>query len=249
MISVSQERLAILAVVFTMALGLSLTLSPAVLTPYGVALAVLAAAAVPYLLHGHPAYTFSPARLVVPAGIALAAPFVTRAFSGGAFLPVGVFGPGVLLYGSIYAEFALVRPLSGRARMGRLILALLAYAVALAFFLIAYQDKERTIISGPIVALASGLLSWRLLLLEHRPDRKLLIYAAVAGLGMGEITWALNYWLLSGISGGILLLLSFYVIAGLLRHLTAEPLAPRVLAEYSLVGAAGALIAIWSTRI
>jgi hypothetical protein len=69
-----QERFIVLAVVFTMALGLSLTLTPGVLLPYGLALGVLASVAVPYLLHGLPGYRFSVLQIVLPAAIAVAAP-------------------------------------------------------------------------------------------------------------------------------------------------------------------------------
>src|SRR5579862_368733 len=139
---ISQERLVILSVVFTMALGVSLTLGPGVLLPYGVALALLAAVSVPYLLHTHPAYVFSSLRLIVPAGVALASPSVARLLANNSFILFGVFGPPAILYACIYAEYQVVRPsVADKAQAARLILTLASYAVALAFYVLVYEAK------------------------------------------------------------------------------------------------------------
>jgi Protein of unknown function (DUF5656) len=246
----SQERLLVLAVVFTMALGLSLTLSSAVLPWYGVALAVLASAAVPYLLHTHPAYTFSPIRLIVPAGLALAAPSVAHALGNGPLRLVGVFGPGALLYSVILAEYLLIgEGPSTQAAAARLLLSLTAYGVSLAFFMLIYQTKERSLISGTLVALAGGVLSVRLLTLERGPSPKLNLYALVVAATMAELLWPLNYWILGTVAGGLALLVGFYVVVGLMRQLASGQLDQAVLIEYGTVGLAGVLVVFGATRL
>ena len=46
-----------------------------------------------------------------------------------------------------------------------------------------------------------------------------MIYGAIVGLLLGQITWALNYWpLLPGLTGGLLLLLSFYLTVGIAQQ-------------------------------
>src|SRR5579884_3620729 len=189
---IHSQRLVMLAVVFTMALGLSLTLPAGVLPWYGVALGVLACAAVPYLLHRHPSYSFSPVRMILPAGIALASPLLAHELANGPFRLVGVFGPGALLYGVILAEYLIVRPAqTTSAQAARLLLTLTAYGLALAIFLLIYEVKERTLIAGSLVALASGFVAARLFTIEGRPVPKVPLYSWVAGLMMVELLWPL----------------------------------------------------------
>lgn len=246
----SQERLVALAVVFTMALGVSLTLNPAVLPLYSVALAVLACAAVPYLLHAHPSYSFSPPRMMVPAALALAAPSAAHALSGGPFMLVGVFAPGALLFGVILAEYLLVRPSNVEAAQhARLMLTLAAYAVALTFFLLIYQGKERTLIAGTETGAVSAALVLRLLTLDRQLDVRTWWYAAVAGLVMVELLWPLNYWLLGVTAGGLALLLAFYLLAGVMRQFLAGKLTSAMLVEYGTVALAGLTIVFGASRV
>jgi Protein of unknown function (DUF5656) len=248
--TLSQERLLVLAGVFTMALGVSLTLSPGVLPFYGVALAVLACAAVPYLLHTHPDYSFWPMRLILPAGLALAAPSVAHALGGGPFRLMGVFGPGALLYAVILAEYLLIGAEDQtQATAARLLLSLTAYAVVLAFFLMIYEVKERSLISGTLVALASGAVSLRLLTLDTQANAKLHLYGIAAGLTMAEVLWSLNYWVLGTVAGGMALLVAFYVVVGLMRQLAAGELDQAVLVEYGTVSLAGALVVLGASRL
>ncbi|HEY8691679.1 MAG TPA: hypothetical protein VIR57_02960 [Chloroflexota bacterium] len=276
------ERLLVLAVVFTMALGLSLTLTPGVLPFYALALAVLACAAVPYLLHTHPGYTFSPPRLILPAAIALSAPSVAHDLGSGAFRLVAVFGPGALLYGVIYAEYLLIRPsadlppdgipaqpapdtqqllklMSIRSEVlerrlaavqaARLLITMVAYGAALAYYLLTYEQKERSVISGPLVAAVSGALALRLLGLDRGVNWKVSWYASVTALAMAEVLWPLNYWILGVAAGGLALLLVFYVLVGLMRQLLAGQFNQAVLLEYGSVSLAGLLVVFGATRL
>ena len=244
------ERLLVLAVVFTMALGLSLTLAPGVLPFYAIALAVLACAAVPYLLHSHPGYTFSPLRMVLPAAIALVAPSIAHDLGSGPFRLVVVFGPGALLYAVIYAEYLLIRPSAELpVQAARLVITMAGYGAALGLYLLTYEQKERSVISGPLVAAASTALALRLLNLDHVLDRKCVWYAGVAGLAMAEALWPLNYWTLGVAAGGLALLLVFYVLVGVMRQLLAGELNRSILLEYGSVSLAGMVIVFAATRL
>ena len=244
------ERLLVLAVVFTMALGLSLTLAPGVLPFYAVALAILACAAVPYLLHSASGYTFSPARMVLPAAIALASPSIAHDLGAGPFRLVAVFGPGALLYGVIYAEYLLIRPQAELpVEAARLLLTMAAYGAALGYYLLTYEQKERSIISGPLVAVVSGALALRILGLDRALDWKVGWYAGVAGLAMAEVLWPLNYWVLGVAAGGLALLLAFYVLVGMMRQLIAGQFSQAVLVEYGSVALAGVLVVFGATRL
>lgn len=246
---ISQERLVVLTVVFTMALGVSLTLSPTVALPYGGALALLAAVSVPYLLHTHPAYVFSPLRIILPAAIALAAPSIARSLAGSLTL-VGVFGPAALLYACIYSEYQVVRPsVSDRAQAARLILMLSAYVVALSFYLLVYQVKERSLVSGTVVAAVSGALALRLFTIDRRQDWRANLYAFLVAVAMAEVLWPLNYWILGIAAGGAGLLLAFYVFVGIMRQILAGQLSRQVLLEYGSVALTGTLAIALANRL
>ncbi len=247
---ISQERLVILAVVFTMALGVSLTLSPNVLLPYGVALALLAGVSVPYLLHTHTSYVFSPLRMILPAGVALAAPSVARLLANNSFILVGVFGPPAILYACIYAEYQVVRPsVSDKAQAARIILTVAAYAVALSFCMLVYEVKERSLISGTAIALVTGLLSLRLFTVDRRQDWRTNLYSLLVGIAMAELLWPLNYWVLTATAGAVGLLLCFYLLVGIMKQLLIEQISWRILVEYGSVGATGVVLIAMASRL
>jgi hypothetical protein len=72
--------------------------------------------------------------------------------------------------------------------------------------------------------------------------RRALLYAAVLGLAVGEVTWALNYWLIGPLAGGLLLLAALYVGAGIVQSHLVGQLTRRTLIEFAGVG--GAAVAL-----
>jgi hypothetical protein len=247
---ISQERLLVLAVVFTMALGLSLTLNARVVPFYGIALALLACAAVPYLLHVQHGWAFSGLRLILPAAIALAAPSVAHELGDGPFRLLAVFGPGALLYAVMLAEYLLLAsPDSVQSEASKLLLTLAVYGVGLSYYLLTYEVKERSVISGPLLAVVSAALALRLLSLDRAYDWKTGWYAAAAGLIVAEILWPLNYWVLGVVAGGLALLLAFYVLLGVMRQLLAGQFSHAALLEYGSVSLAGLLVVFGATRL
>jgi hypothetical protein len=110
----------------------------------------------------------------------------------------------------------------------------LAYACALALFLLVYQTRTRSLLSGSMVALTAVLLAVELLRSTTQRRDLVLSHAVIVGLVLGETTWALNYWSLPGLTGGLLLLLVFYLIVSLAQHGLQERLTRRVLVEFAL---------------
>jgi hypothetical protein len=51
---------------------------------------------------------------------------------------------------------------------------------------------------------------------------------------LGQVTWALNYWLLPGLTGGLLLLLIFYLMVGIAQQGLQGRLTRRVLLEFGI---------------
>jgi intracellular septation protein A len=120
----------------------------------------------------------------------------------------------------------------------------LTYVAALLLFLVVYRTRMRSIISATEVMLVSSLLALELLRGSERPTRLIGLYAGIAGLVLGQATWALNYWRLDSLTGGLVLLLLFYNIVGLSQNALQGRIRRRVVVEYGLISIA-ALALMW----
>lgn len=142
---------------------------------------------------------------------------------------------GVLLAVAFFSLYATVEPGQPGFRRARLWLDALAYGVALLLFLFVYQARTRSLLSGTLIALTATLLAVELLRTSSNEMRHVLIYSAVIGLLLGEMTWALNYWpLLPGLTGGLLLLLGFYLAIGIALQSLQGRLTKRVMIEFGV---------------
>ncbi len=139
---------------------------------------------------------------------------------------------------------------------------LIAYLTAFALFGSIYYAKQRSLISSPIVLAVTALLSYEIFTRSSglgygvlgtgvgrfAPDaaaalrRRALILALSAGLLLAEVTWALNYWPVSALVGGMFLLLGFYVVVGLMSLYISGSLNGRAVVEFTLVGISGMVI-------
>jgi hypothetical protein len=127
---------------------------------------------------------------------------------------------------------------------GRFLSNLIFYLLTFLLFALIYQTKLRGSVTATSAGLVASLVGLELLrsgTVGREIDRKLVIQAALAGLMVGETTLALNYWPVGGLVGGALLLLSFYVVVGLLQCIRDGSLRRNTLLEYGAVGAAGLL--------
>jgi len=129
-------------------------------------------------------------------------------------------------------------------RVARIVLALLTYATVLLLFLGVYSQRARSLYSATLVVGVSALLALELLRGTGRPLRQISLHALVVGLVLGQFTWALNYWSLSGLRGGLLLLLGFYLLVGISQQGLADRLSKRVFGEFVVVSAIS-LVLIW----
>jgi hypothetical protein len=146
---------------------------------------------------------------------------------------------GLILTLVISAEYYTVDPASSRYLGARLSLNAWAYLLALVLFVLIYSAKARSLISATGVALVSTLLALEFLRSAGRGFTRTALYAAIAGLCTGEIVWAMNYWRISGLTGGLILLLGFYVATGLANQQLQARLTRQVLVEYALVALVG----------
>jgi len=142
----------------------------------------------------------------------------------------------LLLSMIIVGELYTIDRNDGIARLG---LNLIAYLVAL-FLYIAIYKEELSPLSAVAALAVSGLLA--LDLLRVGDTGRTWLCALVAGLVMGEAAWALNYWPISGLRGGMFLLLIFYVITGLAQQGLLGRLTRWVLVEFAIVAVVGLIL-------
>lgn len=146
---------------------------------------------------------------------------------------------GLILILVISAEYYTVDPTDSRYLAARLSLNAWAYLLALIIFILIYSAKARSLISATGVTLATTLLALEFLRSAGRGFGRTALYALIAGLSTGEIVWAMNYWRIGGITGGLILLLGFYVATGLANQQLQGRLTRRVLVEYAAVALVG----------
>jgi hypothetical protein len=155
---------------------------------------------------------------------------------------IGLVATGLILILVISAEYYTVDPADRRYLTARLSLNAWAYLVALVIFVLIYSAKARSLISATGVSLVSALLALEFLRSAGRGFGRTALYAAIAGLCTGEIIWAMNYWRISGVTGGLILLLGFYVFTGLANQQLRSRLTRRVLVEYAIVALVGLVV-------
>jgi hypothetical protein len=161
------------------------------------------------------------------------------------FLARGLPLLGALLVGlSVFAQDREIAAASDTAEptaLPKQLLSLLTYLAAFGLFTLVYQIKERSLISATTTALVAALLSLVLLRQAGAARSRTILYGVLIGLSMGEVTWALNYWVVRELVGGAVLLLVYYVLVGLIEIVLRGELNRRLLAEYLGVGVVGFL--------
>jgi hypothetical protein len=123
----------------------------------------------------------------------------------------------------------------------------LVQLTAVILFTVIYDARLRSLVSGTAVLLIATLLAARLFWPLTPNLSQTFAYAAIVGMALGQMTWVFNYWRLSGLQGGFLLLLLFYGLTGLLQQYLAgqfedERNGRRTLLEYGGVILIGLLL-------
>ena len=155
---------------------------------------------------------------------------------------VGFLATGLILVLVVSAEYYTVDPTDNRYLVARLSLNAWAYLLALVIFVLIYSARARSLISATGVTLVSSLLALELLRSAGRSFGRTALYALIAGLITGEVIWAMNYWRISGVTGGLILMLGFYVATGLANQQLQGRLTRRLLAEYTVVALVGLVV-------
>jgi hypothetical protein len=117
----------------------------------------------------------------------------------------------------------------------RLLVKGLVYFLLLTIAMLVYATRARTLLVAPVVGAVSGLLSTRLFRRPMQRTHRVILYGGVLGLMMSQVVWALNYWQIPSLSGGLLLLLIFYVATGVVEQSMLGRMSGRVLVEYGVI--------------
>jgi hypothetical protein len=116
------------------------------------------------------------------------------------------------------------------------------FVSAFALFAVLFEARA---FGWPIFALTGVVAAVLALVPLRRPaadDHRTLLFAALVGMVIGQIAWALAYWAAAAIVGGALLLLLFYVLVGLSESILDRSIGRRVFVEYGVVGACGVML-------
>ena len=163
----------------------------------------------------------------------------------GVYEMIGVALAGAFLVAVVIGEYITI-DLSDRwysaARLG---VNLAVYLAALILFATIYSWKLRSLYSSTAIGFAAGLLALELFRGSESDFGRTWLYAAVVGLSMGEIVWALNYWNLSGFIGGAFLLIFFYAFTGIVQQFLWNRLNKIVFAEFTMIAVGAMALLLW----
>jgi hypothetical protein len=157
---------------------------------------------------------------------------------------LGLMASAIIVPLSLAAEYAAVDPDQRGSAYAGWAETLLVYLAALILFTRIYDLGARALLSGTAVLIVAALLVTRLL--WYTTSRPVLAagYGLFVGLIVGLISWGLNYMPLSTAAAGLLLLVLFYALSGLVQQYLTGRLDRRVIIEY-VGGAAAGLLLIW----
>jgi hypothetical protein len=205
-------------------------------------LAVMAAAGAESVVSVHPLFVSRQARLqtwsfwALPMALAIISTVLLPLAESAVLQVLALVTSGALLAAAYFGLYATVERGKPGFRRSRLWLDALAYGSALILFLFVYQTRTRSLLSGTLVAMTALLLAAEILRTATNRSSAALTYGGIIGLILGQVTWALNYWVLPGLTGGLLLLLIFYLLVGIAQQGLQERLTARVMWEFVVFG-------------
>lgn len=210
---------------------------------FALLLSVLTAAGVESIMRAHPRVHLSATQYTVilwilpcilVAGAALTLPLL-RDSAPLAFMTIA--GAGLFLVLVVLGEYLSIDLQDRAYAFARLGLNLAVYLAALALFQSIYAFKLRSILSAPLIGIVAALLALELLRSSEQDVRRTWLYAATIGLSMGEALWAINYWNVSAVLGGLTLLIVFYLLTGFAQQYLLRKLNWRTVLEFAIVTA------------
>ncbi len=189
---------------------------------------------------------FAPFSWVLPGLVVVGTYLFLRLFDSPTVQIVGTLASSLILLVVILGQYYSIgrqHRLYGWAVIG---LNITTYIAGFLLYGAIYVNKWRDFQSIPLVGLVTVLLTYELLRQAKAPNRTLLLYSLISGLILAEVSWALNYWFVKVLIGGIVLLLTFYVVVGLMQAHLTKNLNRAVLREYGVVSLVSILLIVFA---
>ena len=198
-----------------------------------------------FLVRGHPGYRFylrKPTTLlywITPLALALGGALFTLQLLGGHYTALGMLTTAAGVAVLIYIQLLSARPEEPAPALARLTANLSVYLAAFLFFVALLHSELGLLLKAALFGGVSWLLSLELFRkAADRPEREVL-YAAVAALLIVELGVGLQLLPLGEVLTGLLLLLAFYLLSGLIHNHLMNRLSPGVALEFVGVTAVG----------
>lgn len=118
------------------------------------------------------------------------------------------------------------------------------YLTALTALVVIYAQRAPALVAALLVWLAATLLTTRFYWANAGKLTEAAIYGSLVGVLMAQMAWAINYWRLSNLQGGLLLFVCFYVLAGLVQQQRQHRLNWQIILEYGLAALLVVLFAL-----
>ena len=174
---------------------------------------------------------------IVPSVATLAAILLVATFHNPLMIAVGPLIAFLGNAGALLSRDLLDDAADSSQHSATVIHTLVVHGVAFLALSAIYLNKLPTPVSVPLVAVISGLLLLEVLERGTADRERRITYALLGGLALGQATIALNWWLTHGWTGGAVLLVCFYLAAGILLAATLRStVRSRDLVEFGLVG-------------
>ena len=201
------------------------------------------------VLHDHPVLIAHPERSVTLSWIL---PGVLAGLSGyllslAPTLPIWLGGLvvfGISIGLTVSAEHAAIHPDAPGYAGARIALNVLAYLMGFWLFFLIYQTRTRSLVTATLTLSIAAVLAIDLLSVADVETTRVLPFAGIVGLIIGESTWALNYWQVSAWVGGLLLLLIFYTSVNVAHQHLLDDLDLSTLVELAAVTVAVLLVVL-----
>lgn len=178
-----------------------------------------------------------PTAWIVPTVATAAAVLLVATFHNALMIAVG---PVVAFLGNAGALLArdLLDDSGDSARRAAITVhAFVVHFVAFLALSAVYLNKLPTPVGVVLVALVGGVLTLESLERGNAPRERRILYAILGGFVVAQAIIPLNWWQTHGWTGGAILLVVFYLAAGVLLASTQRALRTRDLLEFGLVGA------------
>ncbi|MBI4302231.1 MAG: hypothetical protein HY664_06465 [Chloroflexi bacterium] len=176
---------------------------------------------------------------ILPTSLILGASLLLPKIATSYELLGGVFATALLLAATVILQSLTLESEEEFLRRARFGLHFATYLIALSLFSGLYSIDLALIPSILWTALISFFLTIELLQEHHVDIVRAWLCAASVGLVLGETRWALSYWPLSGLNGGVFLLLIFYLATGLIHSHLVNRLTKGTIIEFAVVTALG----------